>query len=392
MYLVKHSVTLLAITGLLSLSSTAMAASNPIEALFSPLLDIGGKICNARQSNALLSTLNIASFCHTIQLAKRGFNIEQLLTNATQSLLKQTLSGVISKLGENANKHFLNDVDKWLGQFNEQAIQVLSMPQAIIDMIAVETQKSFFDSTQITVNAPDPGLKLTVTPYEGASREVQQDISSFNTTATSLSSGIKENIEAVGKIAADQQIQQKSNEVAQINQQNTEEALLNQQVSKQAKKAAEVATAGAQVTAPFDPKAGSGGIAEQYKWLAENAPSDRELLELNVKALADLMNQQATYMPAIADLLAEQSKVQAMTTEMLRSQTNQAMRQLTDAQDANVLTDQLAREIKSMQQESLNTMSPTLAALDAMICIYSGYTDSCKATETTNTNTNPMGE
>lgn len=370
------------------LSTPALAAS-PIESLFSPLLNIGNQICNAQNNNALLSTLNIANFCQTIQLAQRGFKIEQLLTDVGTKLLNNALNGAIQGLGDTLNKTVLNGVDQWFGKVNEQVLQVLSLPETLIDLIArqaYQTAYSAMTTTSLSIEKPDPGLNLSIAVAEGTSDSVTQDIKKYNESLEKgIKPGIQDNLEAVGKMVAYQQQNEEAERAAQIAQENAQETLLNQQISKQTKKAAEVATAGAQVTAPLDEK--GGGIAEQYKRLAENAPSDRALLELNVKALADLMSQQATYMPAIADLLVEQSKVQVMTTNMLQAQTNQAARQLTGTQDPNAMANQLKREIKAIEQENLNTMSPTLAALDAMICIYSGYSEFCDTAQTTTSKT-----
>jgi hypothetical protein len=161
----------------------------------------------------------------------------------------------------------------------------------------------------------------------------------------------------------------RAEQVAQEVQETASREALRQAISGQAETAKKVAEVAAQVTSqdPTNP-----GKAQKYRQEAENAPSDRALLELQVKALADIMEQQAVYMTYIADLLVQQSKLQAMTTQDLKEAARTAQAEREAAIAAAVSPDTIERYWQSALERAKAGTEPIQALLTAACAFYSG--------------------
>jgi hypothetical protein len=335
------------------------------------------------------SMFDLQGFCRSYEVYKKSQNFGDILAGAGQLALQNAFQGLIDglagALGQQLQSSF-GPVSDFLKAFAQQANQFLNLPYLVADTIYGLTYssvyKEIYDSltkqaTQFQVAVPS-GATATVSPVDPAlatayaypdSSEVAQINTATAEEGKSASSILSDAASIADHAAKVEEAKAKAEQVAQEVRETASREAIRQAISGQAETAKKVAEAAAQVTAqdPTNP-----GKAEKYRQEAANAPSDRALLELQVKALADIMEQQAVYMTYIADLLVQQSKLQAMTTQDLKDAARTAQAEQETAIAAAVSSDTIEGYWQSALERAKADTEPMRALLTAACAFYSG--------------------
>jgi hypothetical protein len=332
---------------------------------------------------------DLQGFCRSYEVYKKSQNFGDILAGAGQLALQNALQGLIDglagALGQQLQSSF-GPVSDFLKAFAEQANRFLNLPYLAADTIYGLTYssvyKEIYDSltkqaTRFQVAAPD-GATATVSAVDSTLATAyaypdSSDVAKVNTAIAeegkSASSILSDAASIADHTAKVEEAKAKAEQVAQEVRESASREALRQAISGQAETAKKVAETAAQVTSQ-DPT--NLGKAEKYRQEAANAPSDRALLELQVKALADIMEQQAVYMTYIADLLVQQSKLQAMTTQDLKEAARTAQREQEAAVAAAVSSDTVERYWQNALEKARADTEPMRALLTAACAFYSG--------------------
>jgi hypothetical protein len=335
------------------------------------------------------SMSDLQGFCRSYEVYKKSQNFGDILAGAGQLALQNAFQGLIDglagALGQRLQSSF-GPVGDFLAAFAQQANRFLNLPYIVADTIYGLTYSSVYkeiyesltkQATQFQVAAPD-GATAAVSPVEPALRAAYaypdpSEVARVNVAVTeegkSASSILSDAASIADHAAKVEEAKAKAERVAQEVRETASKEALRQAISGQAETAKKVAEAAAQVTArdPANP-----GKAEKYRQEATNAPSDRALLELQVKALADIMEQQAVYMTYIADLLVQQSKLQAMTTQDLKEAARAAQREQEAAFAEAVSSETIERYWQSALERAKADTALMQALLTAACAFYSG--------------------
>jgi hypothetical protein len=332
---------------------------------------------------------DLQGFCRSYEVYKKSQNFGDILAGAGQLALQNAFQGLIDglagALGQQLQSSF-GPVSDFLKAFAQQANQFLNLPYLVADTIYGLTYSSVYkeiynsltkQATQFQVAAPD-GATATVSAVDSAlaaayaypdSSEVAQMNAAIAEEGKSTSSILSEGASIADHAAKVEEAKAKAEQVAQEVRESASREAIRQAISGQAETAKKVAETAAQVTSQ-DPT--NLGKAEKYRQEAANAPSDRALLELQVKALADIMEQQAVYMTYIADLLVQQSKLQAMTTQDLKETARAAQAEQQGAITAAVSSDTIERYWQNALERAKADTEPMQALLTAACAFYSG--------------------
>jgi hypothetical protein len=335
------------------------------------------------------SMLDLQGFCRSYEIYKKGKNFGNILAGAGQLALQNIFQGFVDAFAGafgQALKPALDPLNNLLQAFAKQANGLFSAPylaaNAVYGLVYSSTYKAIYDS--LSDGAANPQVKAptearaTVSPVEGdlgaqyaypspgEVAKVNQAIAEERDSASSILA----NAAAIADNAArGEEAKARAEELAKEVKDSASREAVRQAISGQAETAKKVAETAAQVTSkdPTNP-----GKAEVYRKEAENAPSDRALLELQVKALADIMEQQAVYMSYTSDLLVQQSKLQAMTTRELK----EAVESIQRGQKEAVASATSAQVIESYWESALERAKtdtePMRALLTAACAFYSG--------------------
>ncbi len=355
-----------------------------------------GGLGSIRITLPIQSMFDLQGFCRSYEVYKKSQNFGDILAGAGQLALQNAFQGLIDglagALGERLQSSF-GPVNDFLAAFAQQANRFLNLPYIVADTIYGLTYSSVYkevyesltkQATQFQVAAPE-GASAAVSPVDPAlaaayaypsSSEVAQMNAAIAEEGKSASS-ILSNVASIADHAAKvEEAKVRAERVAQEVRESASREALRQAISGQAETAKKVAEAAAQVTSqdPTNP-----GKAEKYRQEATNAPSDRALLELQVKALADIMEQQAVYMAYIADLLVQQSKLQAMTTQDLKEVARTAQAEREAAVAAAVSSDTIEGYWQNALERAKADTEPMRALLTAACAFYSGgETQGCR--------------
>jgi len=386
---------LLALWFLLALAPAPAFAFN----LGSAIDGLASLVCGYRGVTGNIGSISVAlpvqnmfdlqGFCRSYEVYKRSQNFGEVLAGAGQLALQNAFQGLIDglagTLGQRLQSSF-GPVGDLLTTFAQQANRFLNLPYIIADTVYGLTYSSVYreiynsltqQATQFRVAVPDGGTAAVspVDPALGAayaypdSSEVAQINAAIAEEGRSASSILSNAASIADHAAKVEEAKAKAEQVAREVRETASREALRQAISGQAETAKKVAEVAAQVTSqdPTNP-----GKAEKYRQEAANAPSDRALLELQVKALADIMEQQAIYMTYIADLLVQQSKLQAMTTQDLKEAARAAQREQEDAIAAAVSSDTIERYWQSALERARADTELMQALLTAACAFYSG--------------------
>jgi hypothetical protein len=342
------------------------------------------------------SLIDLQGFCRSYEIYKRGKDFGNTLASAgrlaLQNIFQAFVDAFAGAFGQ-ALKPALDPLNDLLQAFARQANGLFNAPylaaSAVYGLAYSSAYKAIYDSlngqaTNPEIRAPTEA-SATVSPVDGdlAARYAYPDpgeVARVNqaiagereSTASVLSNAaaIADNAARAEKAKAE------AERLAKEVKDSASREAVRQAISGQAETAKKVAEAASQVTSkdPLNP-----GKAEVYRKEAENAPSDRALLELQVKALADIMEQQAIYMSYVSDLLVQQSKLQAMTTRELKETVESIERGQKEAIAASATS---AEAIETYWESALERAradtEPMRALLIAACAFYSaGETEGC---------------
>lgn len=140
-----------------------------------------------------------------------------------------------------------------------------------------------------------------------------------------------------------------------LNKQSTD---AQQTTEKQVEKVTETATdvIGNPVTSP--------GIADSLIAEARNAVSNRELQEINVRAMGELMKQGAVFSPAIVDSLSSLAKQQSITNYQLSAQADREYQK--EIEEVEQFKEEVRSTLEDSRQETEATASSVTQAASAM--------------------------
>jgi hypothetical protein len=335
------------------------------------------------------SMFDLQGFCRSYEVYKKSQNFGDILAGAGQLALQNAFQGFIDGLAGALDQRLQSSfgpVNDFLAAFAQQANRFLNLPYIVADTIYGLTYSSVYkeiyesltkQATQFQVAAPD-GATAAVSPVDPAlaaayaypsSSEVTRMNAAIAEEGKSASSILSNAASIADHAAKVEEAKARAEQVAREVRESASREALRQAISGQAETAKKVAEAAAQVTArdPANP-----GKAEKYRQEATNAPSDRALLELQVKALADIMEQQAVYMTYIADLLVQQSKLQAMTTRELKETLERVHREQTEAIASATSAEAIEAYWNSALERAKADTEPMRALLTAACAFYSG--------------------
>ncbi len=355
-----------------------------------------GGLGSIRITLPIQSMFDLQGFCRSYEVYKKSQNFGDILAGAGQLALQNAFQGLIDglagALGQRLQSSF-GPVSDFLAAFAQQANRFLNLPYIVADTIYGLTYSSVYkeiynsltkQATQFRIAAPD-GATAAVSPVDPAlaaayaypsSSEVARMNAAIAEERKSASSILSNAASVADHAAKVEEAKARAEQVAREVQESASREALRQAISGQAETAKKVAEVAAQVTSqdPTNP-----GKAEKYRQEATNAPSDRALLELQVKALADIMEQQAVYMTYIADLLVQQSKLQAMTTQDLKEVARAAQMEQEAAIAAAVSPDTIERYWQNALERAKADTEPMRALLTAACAFYSGgETQGCR--------------
>jgi len=335
------------------------------------------------------SMFDLQGFCRSYEIYKKGKNFGKVLAEGGRLALQNVFQGFVDAFAAafgQALKPALDPLNNLLQAFAKQANGLFNAPylaaSAVYDLAYSSAYKAIYDSlnsqaTKPEVKAPTKA-SATITPVEGdlaaryaypSSGEVAQVNQAIAEEKQSASSILSNAAAIADNAARTEKAKAKAEELAKEVKDSASREAVRQAISGQAETAKKVAETASQVTSkdPINP-----GKAEVYRKEAENAPSDRALLELQVKALADIMEQQAIYTSYVSDLLVQQSKLQAITTRELKETVESAWRAQKEAIASATGTQAIEAYWESALERAKADTEPMRALLTAVCAFYSG--------------------
>lgn len=350
-----------------------------------------GAVLNAGYSAAcrggIGQVIDLRGFCRSYEVYQRATQGDfwaGIAQTATANLISGAISGGISAFGNAVNQTpEMQTINGVLTLLSDTATNLLNIPYNLAQNIGELAYQGVYNEvyknlTNKSVSIQTPSDVPTLTAASGdAARSFEYldptQIAEANAQLRALNDNTTSIANSAAQIAADKT----AGEVARLTalgasieaRAQTERQAVAQAIAGQNRTVAQIGETAGQVTGKS--LNGNPGLAETYRRSAENAPSDRALLELQVKALADIMEQQAIYMPYIAELLVEQSKLQAMTTEQLKEEIGQAVAQVQATTSLPRSPQWLETQIERGRQEAELAVQP-IKTLISMTCMFYG--------------------
>ena len=345
---------------------------------------------------------DLQGFCRAYSVYKRYQSAADILKEAgrlaLQNLIQGTINGVFGGLGVTTGNS-VGMVSNFLGELADKANAMLNLPYLMAGEVYNlayasaynEIYKSLQPSSGASPRVPASSLKIANSApnlEDKGSSEVKADFAYANAEELDRKkSATRESLEKTAELASEAvraednaralaEAQAAAEEAAKEAEKAASREAVRQALSGQAKVAQKLAEAATQVTAN-NPVTGQKGKAQQYREEAASAPSDRALLELQVKALADIMEQNAIYMPYIADLLVQQSKVQAMTTMELKEAITRLSEEVREPVRMATSEETINRTWKQMVERAKADIEPMRALFKAACNFYSGGSPTC---------------
>lgn len=345
---------------------------------------------------------DLQGFCRAYSVYKRYQSAADILKEAgrlaLQNLIRGTIDGVFEELGV-ATRGPVGMVSDFLGELADKANTVLNLPYLMAGEVYNlayasaynEIYKSLQSSSGASPRVPASSLNIATSApalKDRGSSEVKADFAYADAAELGRKeSATKESLKETAELASEAvraednaralaEAQAAAEEAAKEAEKAASREAVRQALSGQAEVAQKLAEAATQVTAN-DPVTGQKGKAQQYREEAASAPSDRALLELQVKALADIMEQNAIYMPYIADLLVQQSKVQAMTTMELKEAITRLSEEVREPVRMATSEETINRTWEQMVERAEADIEPMRALFKAACNFYSGGSPTC---------------
>jgi 3'-phosphoadenosine 5'-phosphosulfate sulfotransferase len=360
---------------------------------------IASQVCGLRSSvevpGSFTITLPIGSmvdlqgFCRSYEVYKRGKNFGKALGDAGRLALQNIFQGFVDAFAGafgQALKPALDPLNDLLQAFAKQANGLLNAPyiaaSAVYGLVYSSAYEAIYESLNDQAASPRVSVPseadAAITPVDGdlAARyaypdagEVARMNQAIEEGKASTSSVLSDAAAIADNAARAERAKAKAEELAQEVKDAASREAVRQAISGQAETARKVAEAASQVTSK-DPV--NLGKAELYRKEAENAPSDRALLELQVKALADIMEQQGIYTSYTSELLVQQSKLQAMTTRELKEAIESIQRGQREAVAWTTSAEAIETYWESALERAKADTEPMRALLTAVCAFYSG--------------------
>lgn len=357
-----------------------------------------GAVLNAGYTAAcqggISQVVDLRGFCRSYEVYQRATQGDfwaSIAQTATANLISGAINGGITALGNAVNQTpEMNAINSVLMQLSSTATDLLNIPYNLAQNIGELAYQGVYNevyknltTNPVSIQTPSDVPTLTAASGEAATSFEYLDskqIAEANSNMQTLNNNTKSIANSTAQLAADET----AREVARLTALNAsieakeqaERQAVAQAVAGQNETLAQMSETAGQVTGKS--LNGNPGLAETYRQSAENAPSDRALLELQVKALADIMEQQAIYMPYIAELLVEQSKLQAMSTDQLKEQIGQAVAQTQATISLPNSPQWLEAQIERAKQEAEQAVKPMKTLISMTCMFYGGSASTCE--------------
>lgn len=357
-----------------------------------------GAVLNAGYTAAcqggISQVVDLRGFCRSYEVYQRATQGDfwaSIAQTATANLISGAINGGITALGNAVNQTpEMNAINSVLMQLSSTATDLLNIPYNLAQNIGELAYQGVYNevyknltTNPVSIQTPSDVPTLTAASGEAATSFEYLDskqIAEANSNMQTLNNNTKSIANSTAQLAADET----AREVARLTaldasieaKEQAERQAVAQAVAGQNETLAQMSETAGQVTGKS--LNGNPGLAETYRQSAENAPSDRALLELQVKALADIMEQQAIYMPYIAELLVEQSKLQAMSTDQLKEQIGQAVAQTQATISLPNSPQWLEAQIERAKQEAEQAVKPMKTLISMTCMFYGGSASTCE--------------
>lgn len=357
-----------------------------------------GAVLNAGYTAAcqggISQVVDLRGFCRSYEVYQRATQGDfwaSIAQTATANLISGAINGGITALGNAVNQTpEMNAINSVLMQLSSTATDLLNIPYNLAQNIGELAYQGVYNevyknltTNPVSIQTPSDVPTLTAASGEAATSFEYLDskqIAEANSNMQTLNNNTKSIANSTAQLAADET----AREVARLTaldasieaKKQAERQAVAQAVAGQNETLAQMSETAGQVTGKS--LNGNPGLAETYRQSAENAPSDRALLELQVKALADIMEQQAIYMPYIAELLVEQSKLQAMSTDQLKEQIGQAVAQTQATTSLPNSPQWLEAQIERAKQEAEQAVKPMKTLISMTCMFYGGSASTCE--------------
>lgn len=377
--------------------------------------------CNTTPVKLAINALNLGNFCRVYAVFKRALgtkvDIGRLLGNFAEHALRGVIDGALFGTASGIRSAFgpeLDAINKFLGNLADGIERALDLPYRILSgtystaywgtyslfMSAwsgalTDLRNSSYIGSTLGDSYVDSLYSLQTTSLSSSDSLVQDFGYGTESPATkgidSVGKEVRETLERLADEAEEARLetitQLTAETVAKAAEEEAREATQAAMLKRQEEIGQKVAEMAAGVTLPalVSTTVDAGGqqvqitimgTAEKYRQEAQNAPSDRALLELQVKALADIMEQLAIYFPAVVDILTEQTRLQVFTTEELR---REAMKAKEEAAVSPPDPDLLLREVKDRAEE-MRTLGEDFSQFLKDLCrFYGGDPEACSS-------------
>lgn len=349
------------------------------------------------QTPPITSVLDLRSFCRTYQVLRSITDAESFLRQVSaigvrslvQGPLRGLLDGIEHGLGRNeAYQAFKRNFDAFMDALQEASLTLYNLPYRIGDVIYENTYSLAYRLGFNAVNADRITQRPDLTPLREAVGQRTPMADPGAAAAYGYPSGGEEARIAAGNQAIVSLLEELGTESVRLEVQTqgaeearsaaeraaerAREASQRQAVQKGLEEAAsrvrEIAGAASQVTMEIDPATGESGIARRFVEEARNAPSDRRLLELQVEAIAALMEQESIYVTQASELLTELARTQVMATLQVAEEVRR-MRSESEEIRARLTPEAALRYYETL----LNSPDPRVEAMEQLVRIMCAF-------------------
>lgn len=393
----------------------ALGVATPAQAL--SLSDLSGLLQGACGNTQISSIFNIKGACQLYEALRPGFNVQNFLNYARDTLATSVVSGALQGIGDATNQAFLNNLSDTLGNIANGIREAYNLPYRLVDGIAQgvwsETYgqvynyfsgayQSLADGVSSTISAsysiknlslnntsPDSVAQayssLGISVPEGYDKGTLSSLSQNTSLAAANLNSLAETNKAtaislartgITELAPAEEATFRAELARQQAQDAAEQTVRAGAAKATTERGAELARQATQLGVD-DPTKGEKSLATQYKERADNAVSDRELLQLQVKAIADSMANQALNNQLLAEYLRAVAQEQVMSTDAVRDEVR-ALRESMEgpmlpgpsAKDRVAQAQKLAEEAEAIRQSSLRQVEPAISALNTICQVY----------------------
>lgn len=370
-------------------------------------IDIGGvKV----KTPPITSILDLKAFCRTYDALVKLKDYEKFLNstgrNAIQDLISNAVNGFLAGLSgglasDPGYRAFADGFNKVMDGISEAIDTLYSIPYQAVSSVTSEAYARFYYQTLNALKkdrgAPAPsvdadGVLGEMTPPEQVQglagdyevpRPTAGQVAEANSAAKRVESTLSEMggeyAKSVAEAARQADAEKEAKRAAERSEAGFRQSILKEQSKKQTEVLRSLSEAASQVTAEITPT-GEKGIAKQFVEDARNAPSDRRLLELQVEALASIMEQNATYATKTAELLVEIARQQVFTTQGVIDAVKKQQREAEEA--ASSISEQAMAKYYESKLKASDPAKEQLSVLTFTLCAFYGGSEdeaSCRA-------------